>query len=31
MVILYRKTICDGQDLTIKITVWKLKISPIKK
>jgi len=31
MMVIYQKTICGGQDLTIKITVWKLKISLIKK
>ena len=31
MMVICRKTIFGGQDLTIKMAVWKLKISPIKK
>lgn len=31
MVAVYRKTFCGGKDLTMKLAVSKLKISPIEK
>ena len=31
MMVIYQKTICGGQDLTIKMAVWNSNISDKKK